>query len=90
MQKRPIMAALVGLVLLAFAPEADLPLETTIRSESYKSVALIHGEYQIILPDGRVWGPTSYTGSGFMVRDGWVGSCRHVLAPCYLPHDGRG
>lgn len=81
MLKRSLFVALVGLVLLAFGREPDLPVETTIRSKSSDAVALIHGVYQIMMPDGRVWGPTSYTGSGFLVREGWVASCRHVLSP---------
>lgn len=76
-----LAAAAFALGLLSSGAGRPEGVVTQIKTVAINSVALVHGVYHLATLAGGRGSSTEYNGSAFMVRDGWIGSCRHVLAP---------
>lgn len=81
MKKGSVAAALFGLVFVSTVGVAPVGVEAHIRTTANRAVALVHGVYHIAYADGSRSFDLEYSGSAFLIRDDWLGSCRHVLAP---------
>lgn len=60
---------------------SDRHVIQTLRNQAADSVGLVLGSYEIHTPDGKVFLSGAYSGSAFLMEDGWIASNRHVLAP---------